>query len=40
MGDALNLMMRDPQLGLIEKDAIYCYGMCKMSVIYEQENMW
>ena len=40
MGDALNLMMRDSQLGLIEKDAIYCYGMCKMSVIYEQENMW
>jgi len=25
---------------MIEKDAIYCFGMCKMSVILEQENMW
>ena len=37
--DALSLMMKDTSLGLIEKDAIYCYGMSKMSVIYEQENM-
>ena len=39
MGDALALMMKDTTLGLIEKDAIYCYGMCKMSVIFEQDNM-
>jgi len=40
MNDAMSLMMKDTNLGLIEKDAIYCFGMCKMSVIYEQENMW
>lgn len=40
MADALSLMMKDTTLGLIEKDAIYCYGMCKMSVILEQDNMW
>jgi len=40
MGDALGLMMKDTQLALTEKDAIYCFGMCKMSVIIEQENMW
>lgn len=33
-------MMRDTGLGLIEKDAIYCYGMCKMSVIYESVDTW
>ncbi len=32
--------MRDTGLGLIEKDAIYCYGMCKMSVIYESVDSW
>ena len=31
--DAMNLMLRDTNLGLIEKEATYCYGMCKMSVI-------
>jgi hypothetical protein len=40
MGDAMNFMMKDTALGLIEKDAIFCYGMCKMSVILEQESMW
>ena len=40
MNDAMSLMMKDTSLGLIEKDAIYCFGMCKMSVIFEQENMW
>ena len=25
---------------MIEKDAIYCFGMCKMSVVFEQETMW
>ena len=40
MQDALQLMMRDTALGLIEKDAIYCYGMSKMTVIAESENAW
>lgn len=35
MNDAMALMMKDTSLGLIEKDAIYCFGMCKMSVIFE-----
>jgi len=33
--DALKFMMKDTALNLIEKDAYYCYGMCKMTV--EQE---
>ena len=40
MGDAMGLMMRDTNLGLIDKDAVYCFGMSKMSVILEQDNMW
>lgn len=40
MQDALNLMIKDTNLALAEKTAIFCYGMCKMSVILEQENMW
>ncbi len=39
MHDAMNLMMKDTQLNLIEKDAIYCYGMSKMSVI-DLDSMW
>ena len=39
MTDSLNLMIRDTQLGIGEKEAIYCYGMSKMSVVMEQENM-
>jgi len=35
MADALSLMMKDTTLGMIEKDAIFCFGMCKMSVIIE-----
>ncbi|CDW89852.1 UNKNOWN [Stylonychia lemnae] len=35
MQDGLNLMMRDTAVGLIEKDAIFCYGMCKMTCINE-----
>ncbi len=35
MVDSLNLVIRDTQLGIGEKEAIYCYGMSKMSVIYE-----
>jgi hypothetical protein len=40
MVDAMNLLMKDTSLALIEKDASYCFGMCKMSVVLEQENMW
>ena len=36
--DALNLMIRDSALNVIEKDAIFCYGMCKMTVINEFED--
>ena len=38
MHDALALIMRDTAIGLIEKDAIFCYGMCKMTVPIETEN--
>ena len=38
--DAMNLMMRDTALNMIEKDAIYCFGMCKMSVILESVDVW
>ena len=36
--DAESFMMRDNDLQLIEKDAIYCYGLCKMTVVKENEN--
>ena len=36
--DAENFMMKDHDLQMIEKDAIYCYGMCKMTVIKENES--
>lgn len=39
MQDSLNFMMKDAGLQLIEKDAIFCFGMCKMSVILEQDKM-
>lgn len=38
MRDALSLMMKDSNLNMIEKDAIYCYGMCKMTVEKENEH--
>lgn len=38
--DTMNLMLRDSSLRLIEKDAIYCYGMCKMSVTLESVDTW
>lgn len=38
MQDAFNLMMRDTNIGLIEKDAIFCYGMCKMTCVNEQQD--
>lgn len=33
MADALSLMMRDSPLNMNDHDAIYCYGMCKMTVV-------
>ena len=38
MKDALEFMMRDSSLNLIEKDAIFCYGMSKMTVDKEHEK--
>eukprot|EP00347_Sterkiella_histriomuscorum_P002614 403367462 len=38
--DTMNLMLRDSALGLIDKEANYCYGMCKMSVILESVDCW
>eukprot|EP00347_Sterkiella_histriomuscorum_P014450 403360819 len=38
MQDALSLMMKDTNIGLIEKDAIFCYGMCKMTCVNEQQD--
>lgn len=38
MQDALALMMKDTRIGLIEKDAIFSYGMCKMTVVMESES--
>ncbi len=38
--DTMDLMMRDTGLSLIEKEAIYCYGMCKMSVVLESADAW
>lgn len=40
MQDAIDLMMKDTALNMIEKEAIYCYGMCKMSVILESSDVW
>ena len=38
MKDALHFMMKDSALNLIEKDAIFCYGMSKMTVDKEHEK--
>ena len=38
MDDALNLMMRLTPLQLSEKEAKYCYGMSKMTVMDEAEE--
>jgi len=38
MTDAMNLMMRETALNLIEKDATFCYGMCKMTCVKETED--
>ena len=38
IADAFSLMMRDSKLNLIEKDAMYCYGMCKMTCVKESQD--
>ena len=38
MNDALDVMIRLTPLSMTEKDAIYCYGMCKMTVVNEAED--
>ena len=38
MQDALDLLMKLTPLNMIEKDAIYCYGMCKMTITDEQDD--
>lgn len=38
MQDALALVMRDSGVNLIEKESIFCYGMCKMTVPQESEE--
>jgi len=38
MQNALKFLMRDTDLRVIEKDAFYCYGMCKMTVASEHEK--
>ena len=38
MQDALDLMIKFTPLALTEKDAFFCYGMCKMTVINEAED--
>jgi len=40
MADALRLMMHDTPLAMSEKDAKYCYGMCKMTVLQEMDQSW
>jgi len=36
--EAMNLMMKDSRLFMLEKEASYCYGMCKMTVALESEE--
>ena len=38
MHDALNMMIRNTRVSIIEKDAIFCYGMSKMTVVIESED--
>ena len=35
MQDAIDFMTTHSQLGFSRKEAVYCYGMCKMTVIDE-----
>lgn len=36
--NAKSFMMHDTNLQMNEKDSIYCFGMCKMIVVKENEN--
>ena len=36
--DAIALVTRDTGVGLSDKDAVYSYGMCKMTVDKEHEK--
>ena len=36
--NAMDFMMHDTNLQMNEKDSIYCFGMCKMIVVKENEN--
>lgn len=38
--DAQNLFMKDTPLNLIEKEAIFCYGLSKMTVVTESDSSW
>lgn len=38
MQDSLDLMIRNTPLAMTEKDAIFCYGMCKMTTVNEAEE--
>lgn len=36
--DCIELLMRDSDLAMNEKDALYCFGMSKMTVVQENEQ--
>ena len=36
--DAINLMTRDTHVSMFDKDAMYCYGMSKMTVVDEVKH--
>jgi hypothetical protein len=38
MKDSLKFLMKDTNLNFIEKEATFCYGMCKMTVDKEHEK--
>ena len=38
MAEALDLMIRMTPLTLTEKEAYFCYGMCKMTTVNEAEE--
>jgi hypothetical protein len=38
MQDALDMMIKQCPLQLTEKDAFFCYGMCKMTCVNESEE--
>jgi len=38
MQDALDMMIKQCPLLMTEKDAFFCYGMCKMTCVNEAEE--